>query len=81
MDFGSQKTITVKTNYIFFSRMIPYLLQLVMAQDRFDIMFFLLFFVCFAVYKFSQLKKSKVTWLNHVKWTKVMHHRHPEACH
>jgi hypothetical protein len=42
--------------------MIPYLLQLVMAQDRSDIIFFLLIFVCFAVYKFSQLKKSKVTW-------------------
>ena len=58
MDFGSQKTITGKNK----SRMIPYLLQLVMAQDRSDIIFFLRFFVCFAVYKLSQLKKSKVTW-------------------
>jgi len=60
MDFGSQKTITGKT--FFFPGMIPHLLQLVVAQDRSDIMFFLLFFVCFAVYKVSQLKKSKVTW-------------------
>ena len=33
-----------------------------MAQDRSDIIFFLRFFVCFAVYKLFQLKKSKVTW-------------------
>ena len=42
MDFGSQKTTIEKTLY-FFSRMIPYLLQLVMAQNRSDIVFFLFF--------------------------------------
>ena len=40
MDVGSQKTIY---NWLFFSRMIPYLLQLVMAQNRSDIVLFLFF--------------------------------------
>ena len=42
MDVGSQKTMIEKET-VFFSRMIPYLLQLVMAQNRSDIVFFLFF--------------------------------------
>ena len=58
----------------------PDLLQLVTAQDRSDMIFFLPVLFCFAVYyKLSQLKKSKVTWFEPCQ--KVMHHRHPEACH
>ena len=30
---------------------------------------------------FPSSKKQRWHGLNHVKWTKVMHHRHPEACH
>ena len=76
----SEKNIIIEKNMHIFSRNIPYLLQLVAAQDRSDMIFFLHFLFCFAVYyKLSQLQKSKLTWLEPCQ--KVMHHRHPEACH